>query len=280
VCHVPANASDVQVSECACTTQTCGAGMANAQGAVQAALRPVAAVAVPGSVSAGQNVVLRGSGSGAACGRVISAYLWSVVDGGQGIVGANTDTATVVAPASGSFTVRLTVTDDSGRQDSADVIVTATAAITSAPASAGSVACAVPIVAISLSPLAATVRAGGGTQVFSASVANAGSGVVTWYVNDVPGGNTIVGTVSPAGLYTAPASRPNPVNVTVKAVPAADPARYASASVTITAAPATGGGGGGGGGGAAGPFMLLLVALAARRRRGRSAHAGRAPVGG
>ncbi|MCJ7452378.1 MAG: S8 family serine peptidase, partial [Steroidobacteraceae bacterium] len=283
VCHVPTSAADVQVSECVCTTQTCGAGMANARGAVQAALRPVAAVSVPGSVSPGQDVVLRGAGSGAACGRAIGAFEWTIVAGGApGIVGANTDTAVVVAPASGSFTVRLAVTDDLGRQDAADVIVTPTRASTAAPASAGPVACLPPLVAISLSPLAATVQAGVGTQAFSASVANAGNGGVTWYVNDVPGGNAIVGTVSASGVYASPASRPDPATVTVKAVPDADSTRYASAAVTITSAPSSGsgGGGGGGGGGATGPCMLLLVALAACRRRGPSKRTGRMSVGG
>jgi len=271
VCHVPVNAGDEQTAECSCTTQTCGAGMANALGALQAALRPVAAVSVPASVAAGQNVVLRGAGSGAACGHSVNAYSWAIVDGGAtppGIVGANTDTATVVAPASGSFTIRLTVNDDAGRQDSADVVVSATAATTTAPASAGAVACLSPVVAISVSPVSATVRAGGSTQLFAASVANAGSNGVTWYVDDVPGGNAMVGTVSAAGLYTSPASRPNPATVTVKAVPFADRTRYASASVTITSAPASGGGGGGGGGGGAGAALIpLLLALAAVRRR-------------
>ncbi len=270
VCHVPAGVGDVQVSECECTTQTCGAGMANAQGAMQAALRPVAAVALPGSVSPGQDVVLRGSGSGAACGRDINSHAWSIVNGGAtppGIVGENTDTAVVVAPASGSYTVRLTVTDDAGRQDQADVIVTPSAASTTAPSSAGPIACLPPVLAISLAPLAATVQAGGATLSFSASVAGAGNGALAWYVNDVPGGNAVVGTISSTGLYTAPASRPSPAIVTLKVVPAADASRYASASITITSAPSSGGGGGGGGGGTVtGPFLLLLVALAVRRR--------------
>jgi serine protease len=285
VCHVPTGSSDLQISECVCTTQTCGAGMANAQGAVQAALRPVVAIALPGNVSPGQDVVLHAGGSGAACGRVISAYAWSIVNGGAtppGIVGANTDTAVVVAPASGSFTVRLTVTDDAGRQDSADVVVTATAAATTAPSSVGAIACLAPVVAISLAPVSATVQAGGGTQAFAASVANAVDGGILWYVNDVLGGNAVAGTVSATGVYTAPASLPNPATVTVKAVPVADATRYASATVTITSPPTpggSGGGGGGGGGGAAGPFVLL-VALAACRRRRRSARAGHAAVGG
>ena len=131
MCHVPASSSDIQASECVCTTQTCGAGMANALGSMRAALRPVAAIAVPASVSPGQNVVLRGSGSGAACDSSVVRYSWTIVGGGAtppGIVGADTDTATVVAPAAGSFTVRLTVTDDAGREDAADVVVSATAA--------------------------------------------------------------------------------------------------------------------------------------------------------
>src|SRR5581483_8639202 len=57
-CHVPAGSTDLQTSECNCTTQTCGAGMAHAPSAVKAALRPIAALAVPSSVSAGQNVTL------------------------------------------------------------------------------------------------------------------------------------------------------------------------------------------------------------------------------
>jgi serine protease len=263
VCHVPAGAGDVQDAECTCTTDTCGAGMANALGAVRAALRPVAAIAVPGNVSPGQDVVLRGAGSGAACGRTVSAYSWAIVDGG-GIVGGNTDTAVVVAPSSGSITVRLTVTDDAGSQDSADVVVRPTSAVTGAPASAGPVACPAPIVAISLAPVIATVQAGGGTLAFSASVANAGNAGVTWYVNEVQGGNAVVGTVSSTGLYTAPASRPSPAIVTVKAIPVADTARYASAAVTITPAPSSGGssgGGGGGGGGDGGAMLPLLVAL-------------------
>ena len=51
-CHVPASSSDLQ-AECNCTTQTCGAGMTNAPGAVMAALRPITAVMVPVAVAAG-----------------------------------------------------------------------------------------------------------------------------------------------------------------------------------------------------------------------------------
>ncbi len=129
-CHVPADANDVQDLECNCTTQTCGAGMANASKAVAAALRPIAIIVAPTSIAPGQNVVLQGGGSTAANLHNISAYSWSIIGGGSsppGISGANTATATVTAPTSGSYTVRLTVTDDAGRQDTADVVVRPTA---------------------------------------------------------------------------------------------------------------------------------------------------------
>jgi serine protease len=162
MCHVPTGPNDLQGTECNCTTATCGAGLANALGAVQAALRPIAAVAVPASVSAGQDVQLSASGSGAACGRTISSYTWSIASGSGVIAGNPTpSTAVVVAPASGSFTVRVVVTDDAGRSDSADVLVTSTTALTAAPANAGSTACLAAIAA-PVPPALVTPSGGGG----------------------------------------------------------------------------------------------------------------------
>lgn len=143
MCRVPFGPFDVQGFECNCTTETCGAGMANARKAVEAALRPIAAVAVSGNVSPGQEVTLDAGGSTAACGRSVASYWWTVVDdpSNSPISGADTPTATVLAPASGSFTVRLTVTDDAGRQDTADVIVRPTSVTTTAPVTGGDRAC-------------------------------------------------------------------------------------------------------------------------------------------
>jgi serine protease len=142
-CRVPQGPADLQVSECNCTTAACGAGMANAARSVAAALRPIAAVAVPTTVVAGSNVSLNASGSAAACNHTVSTYAWTTVSGTNPteIVGANTANATVVAPATGQYTVRVTVTDETGKVDSADVIVSSTAATTSAPESAGTNAC-------------------------------------------------------------------------------------------------------------------------------------------
>jgi hypothetical protein len=229
----------------------------------------VAAITVPSSVSPGQNVVLRASGSGAACNRSIVRYSWTVLAGGTtppGIVGADTDTAVVVAPATGSFTLRLRVTDDAGREDAADVVVSTASATTAAPAVAGGPACPTQIsiprpIIVSVAPTSVNLVAGTGSQAFSATVTNTSDPRVEWFVNDVPGGDATFGTITSAGLYTAPAARPSPSTFAVRAVSVADRSSSATATVTISPPfPVTGGGGGGGGGG--GRIDLLLIALA------------------
>ena len=262
-CLNPANTT-LQNFECNCTTQTCGAGMANAANAVTAALRPIAAVAVPASVAAGQSVVLQAGGSAAACNHTVSTYSWTIVSGSSpGISGANTATATVTAPISAPYTVRLTVTDDVGRQDTADVVVSPTAATTTAPATAGTNACLAVTVTVSVSPSSASVLAGTGTQTFSATVINTPNTAVTWQVNNVTGGNTTVGTISSTGVYTAPAGVPSPATVTVTAVSVADNSRTGSAQVTVTSPTPPSGGGGGG---AIDVLTLLAGALLVARR--------------
>lgn len=267
MCHVPKSSSDIQNLECNCTTQICGAGMANARKAVAAALRPIAAVQLPASVAAGQPVSLQGGGSAAACNHTLATYAWSTVSGSNpsGIANANTATATVTAPSSGSYTVRLTVTDDASRQDTADVIISSTSATTGAPANAGNQACLASIVVVSVAPVRATLLAGSGTQTFTASVVDTTNTDVIWKVNNIIGGNATVGTISTTGVYTAPATAPALSTVTVTAASAADPSRTSSAQVTITS-PATASSGGGGGG-AIDIFTLLAAAFAARRRR-------------
>ena len=44
------------------------------------------------------------------------------------------------------------------------------------------------------------------TLQLTARTQNLTNTAVNWYVNNVPGGNSTVGTVSPTGLYTAPAT--------------------------------------------------------------------------
>jgi serine protease len=166
MCHVPTGPNDLQTAECNCTTQTCGAGMANADGAVQEALRPIAAVAVSGIVQGGNPVTLDASGSGAACQASIVSYAWSVVPPTTSppavIQNANSARASIVAPSPGiTYDLMLTVTDDQGRTDSAMLVVSSSGVKTTAPAAAGDNAC-LAAVAYSIPPPNSSAAAAGG----------------------------------------------------------------------------------------------------------------------
>jgi len=89
-----------------------------------------------------------------------------------------------------------------------------------------------PSITVSVTPNPATVRAGA-TQSFAATVTGTANLSVTWQVNGVTGGSTAAGTITSAGVYTAPASLPNPNSVTVKAVSAADSGASGSSAVTL-----------------------------------------------
>jgi hypothetical protein len=89
-----------------------------------------------------------------------------------------------------------------------------------------------PAGAIVVSPLTAQVPVGG-HQAFTPTVTGLSNTAVTWSVNGSIGGDTTVGTISAAGLYTAPATVPSPTTVTVTATSQADASVSGSASVTI-----------------------------------------------
>ena len=133
-CQDPAVAG-LQDKECYCTTDTCGAGMLDAQAAVAqvVALQPAIAV-TPTSPAVGATVNLNASGSLVATGRTISTYAWSLVTGADlaHFDGAtNGSTASLVVTAAGTVTVRLTLTDDQGHTASTDTVLTVSAASTS-----------------------------------------------------------------------------------------------------------------------------------------------------
>jgi len=256
--------------ECICTNdgQTCGAGMASASGALSAALRPIAAVALPASVSAGQVLQLSATGSAAATNHTLATFGWTNAGGlNLAIQNASTATASVTAPSCGLATVALTVTDNAGLEDTATVVISPTSVTSTAPASAGQTACSVtpPAVEVAVCPASGSVQAGG-TQSFAATLANTSDTSVTWQVNGVDGGNATVGTISSSGVYTAPASVPMGGSVTVTAVSAADDSALGSAQLSVTAPP----GSGGGGGGSLDWLTLLGAASALARWRARS----------
>jgi hypothetical protein len=90
-------------------------------------------------------------------------------------------------------------------------------------------------VSVSVSPLSATVPVNATAQ-FTATVTNASTQVVTWSVNNSPGGNSTVGSISPTGLYTAPAFPPAGNAVTIQAASSISPSAIGTAVVTVTAA--------------------------------------------
>jgi hypothetical protein len=101
--------------------------MADAPGALLQALRPMARIAGPDNARVGETITLDGSASGAARGRSIAGWQWSVARGTATFVGANNGpTATLQIAASGMTDVQLTVTDDVGDTDTAELSVAAT----------------------------------------------------------------------------------------------------------------------------------------------------------
>ena len=123
-CREPQGSGDAQLSECNCTTTTCGAGIVHAARAVQEALRPVAVIVAPAVADPGATVVLRASGSASADGRAVERYDWSVVGGDASLTAVGGAETSFVAPATGSVVVRLVVTDAAGRSDALDARVT------------------------------------------------------------------------------------------------------------------------------------------------------------
>ena len=90
-----------------------------------------------------------------------------------------------------------------------------------------------PRIVMSVSPTSALLATGESVQ-FTATTNEPGAAEVRWSVNGVAGGNITAGTITPAGLYTAPAVQPSADPVTVTATSIRDSAVKASASVSIS----------------------------------------------
>ena len=88
-------------------------------------------------------------------------------------------------------------------------------------------------VSVTVTPSSAPVILGN-SQTFAATVTNTSDTSVTWSVDSVPGGNAALGTITAAGVYTAPADLPSLANVQVTATSQADATKSASAKVAIT----------------------------------------------
>ncbi len=253
-CHVPVDSSDLQTSECNCTTTTCGAGMLQAANAAILALRPAVMITVPATFSAGQPITLS-AGAWAACPHpgAVAHYQWSARDSNSTITaGASSSTVTVTPPSGTSSSVlQLIATDIVGNADTETVTLTATTATTSAPVIAALAglsssviaarACPAAIlpapptlpVTVDVAPAGVTVQ-GDMQQQFAATVLNSASNAVSWSVNGIVGGGAGIGTISTTGLYTAPNTIPSGAVVTVTAASVSAPTASGFAGVTIT----------------------------------------------
>ena len=87
-------------------------------------------------------------------------------------------------------------------------------------------------VTVTITP-AATSLLLGNTQTFTATVTGKTNTTVSWSVNAVAGGNLTLGTITAAGVYTAPADLPIPSTVQITATSNSDPTKSAVATLTI-----------------------------------------------
>ena len=160
-------------------------------------------------------------------GSTNTAVTWSVngVTGGNATVGTISSSGLYTAPAAIPSPAAVTVQATSAVSPSA----TGSATVTVQPP-------APPPVTVSVSPSSATVAPAASAQ-FSATVANSTNTAVTWSVNGYAGGNSTVGTISAAGLYTAPGTIPNPAAVTIQATSAASPSATGIATANIVGLP-------------------------------------------
>lgn len=94
-----------------------------------------------------------------------------------------------------------------------------------------------PSVTVSVTPSSASLVVGQ-YQLFTATVAGSSNSAVTWQVNGVPGGNSVLGTISTDGFYRAPNQPPSGAAVTVSAVSSADSSATANVTVTVATPPA------------------------------------------
>lgn len=159
-------------------------------------------------------------------GNTNTSVTWSV----NGVVGGSATTGTITP--GGVFTAPAALPNP------ATVTVRATSVASTNSYAQATITLIQPLpqVTVDVQPASASLIVNG-TKQFAATVTGSANQAVTWSVNGVNGGSSVVGTINSAGLYTAPGSIPNPNTLTIRATSQANPAGYAQATVTITSAP-------------------------------------------
>lgn len=153
-------------------------------------------------------------------GTTSTGVAWQVngVTGGNASVGTISTSGLYTAPA-----VPLTPNT---------VTVTAIALVDTTKTASATVTIPLPT-GMSVAPATANVAVGS-TLKFTATINGQATNAVNWFVNDIAGGNSTIGTIDTTGGYTAPAVIPTPAAVTVAAVSQADNTQKATAVVTVT----------------------------------------------
>jgi YD repeat-containing protein len=158
----------------------------------------------------GTTVQIFGRGFSGAAARNMVAF-----NGAAATVTASAANRLIVTVPSGATTGRISVTTPLGSATSAVVFRV--------------------LDVIAISPPGLTIPVGAARE-FTATTGGMPTSSVRWFVNGVPGGEPATGTISGAGLYTAPATLPFPAVVTVAATHSDDTSIRASALVTIVPA--------------------------------------------
>ena len=89
-----------------------------------------------------------------------------------------------------------------------------------------------PSITVTVTPASGSLVLGG-QATFAAIVTNTNDTAVSWSVSGVPGGGSVLGTITSTGVYTAPADLPSPATVQVTATSHADSTKSGSASLAI-----------------------------------------------
>jgi hypothetical protein len=90
-----------------------------------------------------------------------------------------------------------------------------------------------PSIVVTVTPKSGSVLMGN-TAAFSAKVSNTTDPVVSWSVNGTAGGSSTMGTITPDGMYTAPADLPSPATVQITATSHADATKSDTAAAAVT----------------------------------------------
>jgi serine protease len=253
--------SQVVQLECYCTTATCGAGMLDAQAAVEAASAgsgPIASFRFAAlDLLPGSNVALDASSSAAQGGRFIVSYDWTLVGSpasanfsGGYPYSASGVTANVQSFTPDTVTVRLTVTDDQG----ASAWEEKSLRIVAGP----------PSPVLTLGSDHPTV--GDTVALNSVGSSAQGAAFVEGYFWDVQTASGVAAISGPADESTATLSTSTAGVVTVRLTVTDSDGFSAATRQSVTIAPKPSGSSGGGG--AFGPLWalgLLLLGLRIRR---------------